>query len=132
MSVLVDSPIWSLAFRRATATSSEALLLGRLAQRGEAKIIGAVRQEVLSGIRTAERFADIRARLGVFPDIPLIEEHYERAAEFCNTCRSLGVQGSHTDFLVCAAADYYDLAIFTTDADFDHFAKHIPVRRYEP
>jgi len=96
--------------------------------RDEVVIIGAVRQEVLSGIRDPREFALIRDRLRDFPDLRLKERHYERAAEFYNICRSQGVQGSNTDFLICAAADIHDLAIFTTDQDFQHFARHLPIR----
>lgn len=132
MTILVDSPIWSLSFRRATATSSEARLLGGLARKGQARIIGAVRQEVLSGIRSVDRFAYVRERLRAFPDVPLTTRHHELAAEFYNTCRARGVQGSHNDFLVCSVSVLDRLAIFTTDKDFRAYAKHLPIRLYEP
>ncbi len=50
---------------------------------------------------------------------------YELAAEFFNTCRSNGVQGSNTDFLICAAAANRNYSIFTTDKDFENFQAHI-------
>jgi predicted nucleic acid-binding protein len=128
MSVLVDSTVWSLALRRTTADSPEAKLLAAVIAHGEARIIGAVRQEVLSGIRTPEQFARVRDRLAPFPDLPLSETHYVRAAEFYNACRSRGVQGSATDFLICAAAQSHRLSIFTTDADFTRYAAHLPIR----
>jgi predicted nucleic acid-binding protein len=132
VNVLVDSPIWSLAFRRATATSPEAAVLGTLARMGQAKIIGVVRQEVLSGIRTPDRFTYIRERLRAFPDIPVSTNFYELAAEFYNTCRSHGVQGSHADFLICAVSNLKRLRIFTTDKDFGIYARHLPIKLYEP
>jgi len=46
--------------------------------------------------------------------------------------RSHGVQGSNVDFLICAAAYSYRTAIFTTDNDFRHFARHLPIKLYEP
>lgn len=39
----------------------------------------------------------------------------ERAAEFYNHCRNKGVQGSNTDFLICAVAARFKTPIFTTD-----------------
>lgn len=128
MSVLVDSPIWSLAFRRKTVTTPEARALSDLISRNEASIIGAVRQEVLSGVRSAEQFARLQSLLAPFPDIPVSETHYERAAEFHNTCRTHGVQGSPTDFLICAVAAAFDVAVFTTDRDFNRFATLLPVK----
>lgn len=121
-----------MAFRRKTASGAEVAAWAELVRSGEALIIGPVRQEVLSGIREPAQFERIRDGLRAFADLPLTQHHFERAAELHNTCRSRGVQGSATDFLICAAADLYDLEVFTTDTDFDHFAKRIPVRRYAP
>ena len=45
------------------------------------------------------------------------------AARFFNQCRSKGVQGSNTDFLLCALSARHDLAIFTIDEDFKHYVE---------
>lgn len=68
-----------------------------------------------------------RERLAAFPDLPLATEDYVTAATVLNLCRAQGVQGSTTDFLICAAAVRHRLAIFTTDADFALFAAHLPI-----
>jgi len=53
---------------------------------------------------------------------------YEEAATFFNRCRAKGIQGSNTDFLICAVAVRNEFPIFTTDADFIHFATVIPIK----
>ena len=98
MSVLVDTPIWSMLFRREGTRNRERGRLRDLVERGQAQIIGPIRQEVLSGMRSAEQFTRVRDGLRAFPDISLSETDYERAAEFYNLCRSKGIQGSNTDF----------------------------------
>jgi hypothetical protein len=35
-----------------------------------------------------------------------------------NMCQRRGIQGSNTDFLICAVAEMYELSIFTIDQDF--------------
>ena len=50
------------------------------------------------------------------------------AAEFFNRCRARGIQGSNTDFLICAAAVRRRLSIFTADEDFAAFAQVLPLR----
>ncbi len=90
-------------------------------------MIGAIRQEILSGIRYLEQFNRLKERLQAFPNLDLREKDYELAAEFFNTCRSQGIQGSNTDFLICAAAVSRNYLIFTTDEDFEHFEAHIPI-----
>ncbi len=67
-------------------------------------MLGAIRQEILSGIRAAEQFKKLRDSLRAFPDEPLQQDDYEEAASCFNRCRGKGVQGSNTDFLLCAVA----------------------------
>jgi predicted nucleic acid-binding protein len=50
------------------------------------------------------------------------------AARFFNTRRRQGIAGSPVDLLVCAVAARNDFPIFTTDRDFDRYARHLPVR----
>jgi len=47
--------------------------------------------------------------------------NYERAAELFNLCLAKGVQGSNTDFLICAVAERSNCTLFTTDKDFQLF-----------
>jgi predicted nucleic acid-binding protein len=55
-------------------------------------------------------------------------KHYELAAALANECRKHGIQGSHTDFLICAAGRHNDLAIFTLDKDFERYRPHTGIR----
>lgn len=82
---------------------------------------------MLSGIRYQEQFVRLRDNLRAFPDLEITTEDYEIAAEFFNTCRRHGVQGSNTDFLICAVAHRRGYSIFTTDKDFENFRSYIPV-----
>ena len=59
-------------------------------------------------------------------------EVFERAAEFFNVCHSRGVQGSNTDFVICAIADRYGMAILATDGDFPLYAPHLPIQLHVP
>lgn len=65
-----------------------------MAQQKRLLMLGAIRQEVLSGIREPQRFEWLRQKLRAFPDFPVSLEDYETAAEFYNSCRAKGVQGS--------------------------------------
>ena len=132
MRVLVDTSIWSLALRRADPVQSpEVLELRRLITAHLVEIIGPIRQEVLSGIRNTSQFDRLEAHLAAFPDIPLQADDHVTAAKFFNLCRAKGIQGSNTDFLICAIVVRHDLAIFTADGDFMHFAKCLPIVMHE-
>ena len=127
MKVLVDTSVWSLALRRRAPTHPAATELRRLIEAGRAALIGAIRQEVLSGISEAPAFERLRDHLGAFPDEPLTAADYETAAGFCNSCRAKGRQGSNTDFLLCAVSVRHRMPLLTTDGDFSRFATVLPV-----
>ena len=129
MNVLVDSSVWSLALRRNTTNDAIAIVnvLRDLIADGRVVLLGAIRQEVLSGVRYKEQFTRLQEYLRAFPDLDLTTEDFELAAEFFTTCRINGVQGSNTDFLLCAVAHRRGYSIFTTDKEFENFRSHIPV-----
>jgi len=127
MKVLVDTSVWSLALRR-KSQSSVAQKLAELIQASQVVLIGPVRQEILSGISDEKVFSDLKLKLEAFDDLLISTAEYELAAEFFNICRSKGIQGSHTDFLICAVAVARDLHIFTADKDFELFDKHLPIK----
>jgi predicted nucleic acid-binding protein len=133
MNVLVDTGVWSLALRRKQVSQDPTVQeLRELIREGRAHLIGPIRQEVLSGIRERAQFDRLRDRLREFPDLPIRTADHERAAEFFNLCRSRGVQGSNTDFVICAIAHRYDLAILATDGDFPLFAPLLPIQLHVP
>ena len=131
MKVLVDTSVWSLGLRRRTSGDGpEVEELRALIEQGRVAIIGPIRLELLSGVRTAESFERLRTHLHAFPDEPLSGADYERAAEHFNTCRARGIQGSNTDFLICAVAERLNIPILTTDRDFPRFAGILPISIY--
>jgi predicted nucleic acid-binding protein len=132
MNVLVDTPIWSLALRRNTvAMTTEADELTELIREGRVTMIGAVRQELLSGIRDDRQFDNLRDKLRAFPDLELDEIDYEEAAFCFNRCRAVGLQGSNTDFLICAVTLRRQMALYTTDQDFAGFAKILDLKLHQ-
>jgi predicted nucleic acid-binding protein len=128
MKVLVDTAVWSLALRRRAPAHPAVDELRRLVAYGRAALVGPVRQELLSGIRDRMVFERLRDHLRALPDEPLGPGDYERAAECFNLCRARGIQGSNTDFLLCAVAERHKLPILTTDRDFVAFARVLPFR----
>lgn len=135
MNVLVDTTVWSLALRRRQRKPSEQTRvdeLGELIDELRAVLIGPIRQEVLSGISRAEDFEIVSERLAAFSDLEIETADYVEAARLYNHCRTKGVQGSHTDFLICAVAMRHGAAVFTTDKDFTNYAKHLDLDIYQP
>src|SRR5687768_2866585 len=94
-------------------------------------MIGPVRQELLSGIKSKPQFEQLCEHLRAFPDLELESSDYEDAAQAFNRCRDRGIQGSNTDFLICAVAMRRDLGVFTTDGDFKRYARMLEVTLHE-
>jgi len=134
-SVLVDTSIWSLALRTHDPADSlrpwltlftKPLLELRVA------IIGPVRQEILSGIREQNKCETLKAALSPLLDLALGQDDFETAAAFFKRGRSRGIQGSHTDFLICAVAASRSLPILSLDDDFKRYATILPIRLIGP
>ena len=132
MKIIVDTSVWSLAFRRGDKRLHPCVdELSGLIHDHRVQMIGPIRQEILSGIRSKSQFYNLRRHLESFPDFPILTDDYVEAAGYFNLCRSKGVQGSNTDFLICAVSVRSEMPIYTTDKDFVSFAEHIPLRLYK-
>lgn len=127
-SVLVDTCIWSLALRgkkpKELSVSKE---LSNLIYAEKVKIIGPIRQELLSGYSDLGQYNKLKEKLTYFSNEPVINDDYLLGAEFSNLCRKNGIQGSHTDFLICAVSNRLNIDIYTTDNDFKHYSSILPI-----
>ena len=137
MNVLVDTPVWSFALRRKaknlnTAEQSCVQELAELVREGRVHLLGLVRQELLSGIKTLAQFEKLRETLRAFPDEAIDTADYEAAAKASNDCRAQGITVSIVNILVCAVAMKRNLLIFTTDPDFKSYARVLPIRLHTP
>ena len=137
MNVLVDTSVWSLALRRkaqdlSAGEKAAVAELTHLIQEGRARIIGLVRQELLSGIKTPAQYEKLRGILRSFPDEVITTSDYEAAAKASNDCRARGVAVSVSDMLICAIALARDWSIFTTDPDFKNYVKALPLKLHAP
>lgn len=129
--VIVDTCIWSLAFRGKTSKNQKVTEeLTSLILENRAKIIGLIRQEILSGYSDFTRYEKLRNKLRSFPNEQVIDSDYECAAEYSNICRKKGIQGSHTDFLICAVSTRLKMEIYTSDKDFVLYSHHLPISLY--
>lgn len=85
--MLVDTPIWSIAYRRKKRSPRERRVFAELrdlVRLQQADMIGPVRQEVLCGFSSSKRFEQLRTTLRAFDDLPIEIADYELAANFYN------------------------------------------------
>ena len=130
MKVIVDTCVWSLALRRNSPDRKIEAALASLIADSRAVLIGPIRQELLSGVANSSQFEVLKEKLAFFEDVSLFPAHFEKAAEFCNVCRTHGIQGANTDFLICAVSCLEDMQIFTKDKDFELYKRHLPIQLF--
>ena len=134
MKVLIDTSVWSQALRRQSSEVSSTdqvrvvNVLKELIHDSRIAMLGPVRQELLSGVKTQKQFETLQQILSVFSDETLQSEDYEQAAKNFNQCRQGGVQGSNTDFLICAVSMLRGWPIYSLDRDFEQYQKHLKVK----
>lgn len=134
MSILVDTSVWSLAFRRDRPQDRPEVdeLVRALGGTDIVVTTGLILQELLQG------FVPDRARQQVldhFASVPLIQpdrDDHVAAADLRNTCRKSGIQFGTIDALIAQLAIRHGHALLTTDRDFEHAAPHIGIRLWRP
>jgi predicted nucleic acid-binding protein len=120
VSLLVDTSVWSMAFRRDTpADLPEVRALGEALESGELVVTtGLILQEILQGFSGPRARDTILDRFNALPFlIPDRRDHIE-AANLRNQCRRGGIQAGTIDALLAALCLRHGLSILTTDADF--------------
>jgi predicted nucleic acid-binding protein len=133
VNVLVDTCVWSLALRRRAENRSaretaQVESLNAAIERGSVKVIGIVRQELLTGIKTRQQIENLKEFMDAFPDVEIASEDYIEAAKLGNACYAKGVAPSVVDMLLCAVANRQGWEIFTTDPDFERYSRILDLR----
>jgi predicted nucleic acid-binding protein len=130
VNLFVDTSIWSLAFRRTGPSGApEVERLRRGLSSGESLFTtGLVLQELLQGFNGPRARDAVLERFGALPMIVPDRDDHVAAAELRNRCRRGGVQLGTIDALLARLCLRYELALLTTDEDFRHAARLVPLR----
>lgn len=130
MSVFVDTSVWSLALRRdQPADAPEVALLKEALFAGDTVVTtGIVIQELLQGFAGAKDRARIIERFQALQLLQPDRHTHIAAAELRSRCRRRGVQLGTIDALNAQLCIEHDLPLLTTDKDFAHAARHVPLR----
>lgn len=130
MTVLVDTSVWSLLLRRDTRPDvpEVTVLVDALKHGDRIATTGAIVQELLQGGVPPRVRDDIVERFSVLPYLgPTFDDHVT-AAGLSNLLRSSGIRVGATDALIAQLAIEHDLVLLTTDRDFEHIARVVPLR----
>ena len=130
MTLLVDTSVWSLAFRRGQPQTSPQVTERYDALAGEEIVVttGIVLQELLQRFSGARARDDIIERFAALPLISPDRQDHIDAAMLRNACRRAGVQLGTVDALLTQLCIRHDLTLLATDNDFIHAAAHCPLK----
>ncbi len=130
MSLLVDTSVWSLAFRRVGQQGALEVGALRAALLGADQVFttGLVLQEVLQGFAGPKNRDELVERISVLAFLQPDKQDHIAAAGIRNSCRRRGVQIGTIDALLIQLCQRYDLTLLTTDQDFQAASQHVDVR----
>lgn len=131
---LVDTSVWSLAYRRETLPDVPqiAVLRSALVDGGYVAMTGMVLLELMRGFIPARAQERIVTDLAALELIQPTRDDYVEAARLANTCRQVGVQLGSVDALLAQLAIVNDLELLTTGRDFENAAKVVPLQVWKP
>jgi predicted nucleic acid-binding protein len=134
MSLLVDTSVWSLAFRRdAPSSAPEVGALALALEQGQPIVsTGLVLQELLQGFSGAKARVALIERFAALPFISPERDDHVQAAELRNHCRRKGVQLGTIDALIAQLCIRHELTLLSADTDFTHAARHCGLRVWRP
>lgn len=132
--LLVDTSVWSLALRRDAADPGpEVAVLKDALERSEpVYLTGLILQELLQGFSGPRARIQIIDKLAALPLLVPDRGDHINAAELRNQCRRAGVQIGTIDALLGQLCLRHELLLVTTDADFAHMARIMPLRIWKP
>jgi predicted nucleic acid-binding protein len=132
MSLLVDTSVWSLAFRRDSPPDCAEVKVLRLALEGGETVVctGLILQELLQGFAGARARERLVLHLSALPFISPDRADHIDAAELRNHCRRKGVQMGTIDALLAQLCIRHDLTLLSTVADFRHAARFCRLRNW--
>lgn len=130
MTLLVDTSVWSLAFRRDAESLTPQVAALQAALSGGESIVttGLILQELLQGFFGARAHKELVQRFAALPLIVPDRRDYTDAANLRNLCRRAGVQLGTIDALLAQLCIRHDLTMLTTDGDFSLAAEHCALK----
>jgi len=127
---LVDTSVWSLAFRRDVEVEQPEVRALKDALDGADVVVttGFVLQELVQGFAGAKAGAQIIERFSALALIQPKREDHIAAAHLRNLCRRAGIQVGTVDAIIAQLCIRHDLVLLSTDQDFVHAAKHCSLK----
>jgi len=129
VNILFDTSVWSLALRRDSPPDCQAVSrLKAVLKDGENVFTtGLILQELLQGFKNPKARRRIIENFAPLPlIIPERRDHID-AADLKIKLRQKGIQAGTIDVFLAQLCLRHGLSLLSTDRDFIHIAKHVPL-----
>ncbi len=133
--IVVDTSVWSLAFRRRSWPKDQMPVVVKLLQKMTREkehlgVPGVVLQELLSGVKDPAQGERIKVLMEGYPLLLSTREHHNEGANISNVCRKAGISAATIDCLIAAQCILLDGLLLTLDDDFKRIATCCGLRLY--
>lgn len=134
MALLVDTSVWSLAYRRDSPPQVPEVAALRSALAGGELVVttGMILLELLRGFVPRQAQETIRTAFDALEFLEPNRNDYVEAAGIGNSCRRAGVQLGSVGILIAQLAIAGGHLLLTTDQDFHRAAQHVDLRVWRP
>jgi predicted nucleic acid-binding protein len=134
VTLLVDTSVWSLAFRRDNESLTPQVVALQAALTGGESVVttGLILQELLQGFAGPRAHKELVQRFAALPLIVPDRRDYIDAAGLRNLCRRSGVQLGTIDALLTQLCIRHELTMLTTDNDFSLAAEYCALKVWRP
>ena len=125
MKVLVDTSVWSLAFRKKGPEKHPAVRKLSVLIEGNQGICltGIILQEILQAFRNEKSARKMESDLEPVPLLQLSRKDYVEAARLRRKCASRGIAVTTADCQIAQAAVANDCSLLTADKDFERISR---------
>lgn len=133
--IVVDTSVWSLAFRRrgwpnGIMPGVVGLLQELTRDKQRVVVPGIVIQELLSGIKDHAQAEKIKGIMEGYPIVLATRDQHVEAANISNACRKAGVAAATVDCLIASQCIMENGVLLTLDEDFKKIAACCALRLY--
>ena len=133
--IIVDTSVWSLAFRRRSWPGGNvpgvvALLQKLTREKNRVVVPGIVLQELLSGVKDPVQGERIKELMEGYPIVLATQEQHVEAANISNLCRNAGIAAATVDCLIAAQCIMLNGVLLTLDEDYKRISSCCGLRLY--
>jgi predicted nucleic acid-binding protein len=129
VNILVDTSVWSLALRRDSPSNCLEVTRLKMALKGGEGVFttGLILQELLQGFRGPKARQRIIETFAVLPLVTPERKDHIAAADLKVKLRQKGIQVGTIDVLLAQLCLRHGLSLLSTDKDFAHMSRYVPL-----